>query len=96
MELNREDDEDGITQGMREEAQRLSATLAEQAVRTSQQAALMFSAFEMAIEREQEVWKKPPEGTAPERVAVYACVHEALGAVRSAINVILEEDNGRG
>ena len=84
-----EPDDEGITRGMREEAQRLSASLAEQAVRTSQQAERKFAEFEMAIEREQEIYAAKENDHSK-------AVHAALESIRSAINVILEDDSGRG
>ena len=77
-----EPNENEITQGMREEAKRLSVSLAEQAVRTSQQTVRKLSELEMAIERQQELYKEEKDHV----------VHEALSAIRSALNEILEDE----
>jgi hypothetical protein len=52
----------------------------------------LLTQLELAIEREQEIWKGPPEEIPPERVAIYAAVHESLGAFRNALSEILEEE----
>ena len=51
----------------------------------------LLTQLELALEREQEIWKEP-EGLSPERTAIYAAVHESLGAFRNALSETLEEE----